>query len=153
MADRLKAANDLEKALSIKEQQEALRKAKEEARAAGEYHIDLDVIADVFHPLIRDVRRGKHTEYILPGGRGSTKSSGISCIITGADKESSKYARADSPKVGNTIKDSVFAQMKWAIAKLGLEEEFRFKTSPFEITYMPTGQKIYFRGADDPAEN
>ena len=65
VADRLKAANDLEKALSIKEQQEALRKAKEEARAAGEYHIDLDVIADVFHPLIRDVRRGKHTELSL----------------------------------------------------------------------------------------
>lgn len=150
VADRLKAANDLEKALSIKEQQEALRKAKEEARTAGEYHIDLDVIADVFHPLIRDVRRGKHTEYILPGGRGSTKSSGISCIIPELIKNHPSMHALILRKVGNTIKDSVFAQMKWAIAKLGLEEEFRFKTSPFEITYMPTGQKIYFRGADDP---
>ena len=150
VADRLKAANDLEKALSIKEQQEALRKAKEEARTAGEYHIDLDVIADVFHPLIRDVRRGKHTEYILLGGRGSTKSSGISCIIPELIKNHPSMHALILRKVGNTIKDSVFAQMKWAIAKLGLEEEFRFKTSPFEITYMPTGQKIYFRGADDP---
>ena len=42
-------------------------------------------------------------------------------------------------KVGNTIKDSVYAQMKWAIAKLGLEDNFRFKVSPFEITHIPTG--------------
>lgn len=48
-------------------------------------------------------------------------------------------------KVGNTIKDSVYAQMKWAIDKLNLNEEFICKVSPMEITYKPTGQKIYFR--------
>ena len=53
-------------------------------------------------------------------------------------------------KVGNTIKDSVYAQFKWAISKQKLDKDFRFKASPFEITYKPTGQKIYFRGADDP---
>lgn len=37
-----------------------------------------------------------------------------------------------------------------AIATLGLEQEFQFKKSPFEIIYKPTWQKIYFRGADDP---
>lgn len=40
--------------------------------------------------------------------------------------------------------------MKWAIQKMGLEDEFTYKVSPLEIIYKPTGQKIFFRGADDP---
>ena len=150
MGDKLKAANDLEKALAIRAEQEVKEKAAEAARTAGEYHIDLDIVADVFHPMIRDIRKGNHSEYVLPGGRGSTKSSGISCIIPELIKNNPDMNALILRKVGNTIKDSVYAQMKWAIAKLGLEEEFRFKVSPFEITYIPTGQKIFFRGADDP---
>lgn len=148
--EQLKAMSDLEKALTIKEAQETQRKAEEEARRAGEYHMDLDIIADVFHPMIRDVRRGYHTEYILPGGRGSTKSSGISCIIPELLRNNPDMHALVLRKVGNTIKDSVYAQLKWAISKQKLDKDFRFKTSPFEITYKPTGQKIYFRGADDP---
>lgn len=148
--EQLKAMSDLEKALTIKEAQEAQKKADEEAKRAGEYHMDLDIIADVFHPMIRDVRRGNHTEYILPGGRGSTKSSGISCIIPELLRNNPDMHALVLRKVGNTIKDSVYAQLKWAISKQKLDKDFRFKTSPFEITYKPTGQKIYFRGADDP---
>lgn len=147
---QLKSMNDLEKALTIKEQKEARQKAEEAARMAEEYHLDLDIIADVFHPMVRDIRRGMHTEYVLPGGRGSTKSSGISCIIIELLKNNSDMHALVLRKVGNTIKDSVYAQIKWAISKMGLDAEFKFKTSPFEITYKPTGQKIYFRGADDP---
>lgn len=148
--EQLKAMSDLEKALTIKEQKEARQKAEEAARMAEEYHLDLDIIADVFHPMVRDIRRGMHTEYVLPGGRGSTKSSGISCIIIELLKNNSDMHALVLRKVGNTIKDSVYAQIKWAISKMGLDAEFKFKTSPFEITYKPTGQKIYFRGADDP---
>ena len=150
MGDKLKAANDLEKALTIKAVQEARKKSTEAARAAGEYHIDLDIVADVFHPMIRDIRKGNHSEYVLPGGRGSTKSSGISCIIPELIKNNSDMHALILRKVGNTIKDSVYSQMKWAISKLGMDKEFKFKVSPFEITYIPTGQKIFFRGADDP---
>ena len=148
--DRLKAANDLEKALTIKQQFEEKQKAEERARQAGIYHMDLDVIADVFHPMIRDIRSGRHSEYILPGGRGSTKSSGISCIIPELMKNNPNIHALVLRKVGNTIKDSVYAQMKWGIDKLNLNEEFTCKVSPMEITYKATGQKIYFRGADDP---
>lgn len=149
-SEQLKAMSDLEKAIAVKEEKEAQQKAAESARAAGEYHLDLDIIADVFHPMVRDIRCGLHTEYVLPGGRGSTKSSGISCIIIELLKNHSDMHALVLRKVGNTIKDSVYAQIKWAISKMGLEEEFKFKTSPFEITYKPIGQKIYFRGADDP---
>ena len=53
-------------------------------------------------------------------------------------------------KVANTLRDSVFAQFKWAISKLNLEELFKSTVSPMQIVYLPTGQTIYFRGGDEP---
>lgn len=149
-SDQLKSMNDLEKTLAIKEAREEQQKAEEKARLQGEYHIDLNIVPDVFHKMIRDIRAKKHSEYILPGGRGSMKSSTISLIIPELLKNNPNMHALILRKVGNTIKDSVYAQMKWAIDKLDLNEEFTCKVSPMEITYKPTGQKIYFRGADDP---
>ena len=51
--------------------------------------------------------------------------------------------------VMNTHKDSTFAQLKWAQEKLGVAHLFKNNTSPLEMTYLPTGQKIIFRGFDD----
>jgi len=53
-------------------------------------------------------------------------------------------------KTYRTIKDSCFTQLKWAIHRLGVDEWWDIKESPLEMTYRPTGQKIYFRGMDDP---
>lgn len=53
-------------------------------------------------------------------------------------------------KVGQYLKDSVFAQLRWAIDMLGAAEAWDVKYSPMELTYIPTGQKIFFRGADKP---
>ncbi len=53
-------------------------------------------------------------------------------------------------KTYRTIKDSCFTELKWAAKRLGVDRFFYFKESPLEITYKPTGQKIYFRGLDDP---
>ncbi len=53
-------------------------------------------------------------------------------------------------KVFRTLKDSCFAQLKWAIHRLGVEAWWDIKESPLEMTYRPTGQKILFRGLDDP---
>ena len=53
-------------------------------------------------------------------------------------------------RVGRTLKDSVYADLKWAIHKLGVDDFWICTTSPLEMTYKPTGQKIYFRGLDDP---
>ncbi|WP_110953050.1 PBSX family phage terminase large subunit [Anaerosinus massiliensis] len=49
-----------------------------------------------------------------------------------------------------TLKDSCFTELKWAIHRLQVDEFWQVKESPLEITYKPTGQKIYFRGLDDP---
>lgn len=53
-------------------------------------------------------------------------------------------------KVYRTLKDSCFTELKWAINRLGVSRFWDVKESPIEITYKPTGQKIYFRGLDDP---
>ena len=53
-------------------------------------------------------------------------------------------------KVYRTLKDSCFTELKWAIKRLHVEEWWDIKESPLEMTYKPTGQKIYFRGLDDP---
>ncbi len=53
-------------------------------------------------------------------------------------------------KTYRTLKDSCYTELKWAIHRLGVDEFFSCTQSPLEITYIPTGQKIYFRGLDDP---
>lgn len=53
-------------------------------------------------------------------------------------------------KTFRTLKDSCFTELKWAIERLGVKRWWHCKESPLEMTYLPTGQKIYFRGLDDP---
>ncbi len=53
-------------------------------------------------------------------------------------------------KTFRTLKDSCFAELKWAINRLQVQDYWDCKESPLEFTYKPTGQKIYFRGLDDP---
>ena len=53
-------------------------------------------------------------------------------------------------KTYRTLKDSSYTQLKLAIHRLGFDHLFNCTQSPLEITYTPTGQKIYFRGLDDP---
>lgn len=64
-----------------------------------------------------------------------------------------KYPQANTlvvRKTYRTLKDSCFTELKWAIRRLGVEQWWSWKESPLELTYLPTGQKIYFRGLDDP---
>lgn len=149
-SDQLKSMNDLEKALKIKQEQEEKKAAEEAARNAKEYHMDLYNIPDCFHWAIRDIRDKKHLEYVFKGGRGSTKSTTIGMTIVELMKNNHDIHAVVCRKVGNTIKDSVYNKIKWAIGKQEFTEEFDSKLSPMEITLKSTGQKIYFRGADDP---
>ena len=149
-SDQLKSMNDLEKTLKIKQEQEEKKAAEEAARNAKEYHMDLYNIPDCFHWAIRDIRDKEHLEYVFKGGRGSTKSTTVGMIIVELMKNNHDIHAVVCRKVGNTIKDSVYNKIKWAIGKQEFTEEFDSKLSPMEITLKSTGQKIYFRGADDP---
>lgn len=109
-----------------------------------------NIIAPHFWELHRDIKQHGHTYYWLEGGRGSTKSSDISIEIPPLMIKNPECHAVVLRKVGNTIKNSVYPQMQWGIDALGLTDKFRFKTSPHEITYKKTGQKILFFGVDDP---
>ena len=52
-------------------------------------------------------------------------------------------------KTERTLKDSVMSDLRWAIERLGVSEYWKYTTNPLELTYIPTGQKILFRGLDD----
>lgn len=149
-SSQLKAMSDLEKILLIKQEQEEKQRAAEEALRNKTYHLDLHDIPDTFHSAIRAIRNREYLEYIFKGGRGSTKSSDFAMIIIELIKNHHDIHALVCRKVANTLKDSVYNKIKWAINKQGLDDEFEFKVSPFEITYKATKQKIYFRGADDP---
>ena len=88
--------------------------------------------------------------YWLKGGRGSTKSSFISLAIVILLVAYPWANAVIVRKVSNTLRDSVYVQIEWAIAALGLQEFFLFYKSPMEIVYRPTGQRIVFKGLDDP---
>lgn len=107
-------------------------------------------IGSAFYDIAHDIFRHGHTHYDFSGGRGSLKSSTVSIIVplllVGNPGTHALVLR----KVANTIRDSVYAQYIWAIGELGMAAYWEAKVSPMELIYKPTGQKIMFRGADDP---
>lgn len=107
-----------------------------------------NIVAPAFYPVHWDIQDGKHTYYDLYGGRGSTKSSFISAeLVLGVMQDPLANAIVFR-KVLSTIGTSVFEQCLWAIDALGVNELWRAKTSPYKLTYRPTGQVILFRGLD-----
>lgn len=106
------------------------------------------LIAPSFYALHRAIKRGQYTHYWLKGGRGSTKSTFISLeIILGIMKHPNTNGIA-LRKVKDNLKDSVFDQLLWATEALGVSEYWHATYSPLRLTYMPTGQRIIFRGLD-----
>ncbi|WP_037355802.1 PBSX family phage terminase large subunit [Selenomonas sp. FC4001] len=109
-----------------------------------------NIVARSFWGVHQDIKRHGHTYYWMKGGRGSTKSSFISTEIPQLLIQNPECHAVVLRKVGNTIKNSVYPQVQWGIEQLGLIDKFKYKTSPHEITYKATGQKILFFGCDDP---
>lgn len=108
------------------------------------------VIGPAFFDAARDIVEHKHTHYDFSGGRGSLKSSFVSLIVPVLLINNPGTHAVVLRKVANTIRDSVYAQYVWAIGELGMAAYWDAKVSPMELIYRPTGQKIMFRGADDP---
>lgn len=108
------------------------------------------LIAPAFYGVHHDFTREQHTHYWLKGGRGSTKSSFASIeIVKGIMKDPQANATI-LRKVADTLRDSAFEQYLWAIDALGVSEFWHETYSPLRLTYLPTGQRIVFKGADKP---
>ena len=114
------------------------------------------IIAPTFAGVHQDIKKHGHTHYWLKGGRGSTKSSFISVEIPLGmmrDAAQGEYTNAIVlRRYGVTLRESVFEQIGWAINALGVAELWKSSVSPMSWTYLPTGQRIIFRGADDPTK-
>lgn len=110
-----------------------------------------DCIADIYQPWLQDVVEHRHTHYVLAGGRGSMKSSAMGIIIPLLIISNPLVNAVCFRKIGNTVQNSIYAQVVWGIEKMGVESLFHIpKTYSNPIVYLPTGQQIFFMGLDDP---
>ncbi len=96
-----------------------------------------------------DFWRCKARYRVLKGGKASKKSTTTALNLIYRIMKYQKSNLLVVRQVMNTHRDSTFAQLKWAQATLGVEHLWNNTVSPMEMTYLPTGQKILFRGFDD----
>lgn len=94
--------------------------------------------------------RSKRRYVCVKGSRGSKKSKTTALWII---YNMMKYPLANTlvvRRVFNTLRDSCYSDLIWATYQLGVEELWQFNKSPLEAIYLPTGQRILFRGMDNP---
>lgn len=110
---------------------------------------------EIFLPDIVGKGYGTYWNYkgryrVCKGSRASKKSTTTAMNLIYRIMEYPESNALVVRKTYRTLLDSCFAQLKWAVNRLGVKDYFDFKLSPLEIIYKPTGQKILFRGLDDP---
>lgn len=110
---------------------------------------------EIFLPDIVGKGYGTYWNYkgryrVCKGSRASKKSTTTAMNLIYRIMEYPKSNALVVRKTYRTLLDSCYAQLKWAVNRLGVKDYFDFKLSPLEIIYKPTGQKILFRGLDDP---
>ncbi|WP_376783299.1 PBSX family phage terminase large subunit [Enterococcus devriesei] len=108
-----------------------------------------ELIPKKFHSVWKVTLNSDILNVICKGGRGSGKSSDIAHIIT---QLLMRYAvnAVGIRYVDNTLEQSLYEQMKWAIEQQGVTHLFKFNKSPLRITYIPRGNYMIFRGAQNP---
>lgn len=108
-----------------------------------------DIVTPKFQPFWIASNSHKYLRHVLKGGRGSSKSTHVALKIV---KDMMKYpvTALCVRKVARTLEESVFEQLKEAIEMLGVSVYWRVMKSPLQLVYLPRGNKIIFRGADDP---
>ena len=109
-------------------------------------------IIPMYFDVLKDILNHEHDTYVFAGGRGSTKSSFVGGIALPLLIMQNPNVHAICfRKVANTVQNSVHSQVVWGIYQLGVQSLFKIpKTYASPIVYIPTGQKIYFMGLDDP---
>lgn len=111
-----------------------------------------DKMAPSFFSVHQDVKQHGHTHYVLAGGRGSTKSSYVSLEIPLLLMQNPECHAVVLRKVANTLRNSVYTQVEWALDALRISDKWKMTISPMEMVRKATGQKILFFGVDDKAK-
>lgn len=140
--------------LKIKREQHEMAKAEWQLKNSPQQlppykGIPADQMAPWFLRAYHDILSRRGREFVFPGGRGSAESSGISLVILDLMMRHPDISALVMRNVGNTLNNSVFNQMKWALDVLGLEKDFKSTKNPMQMIRHETGQVIFFSGADD----
>ena len=107
-------------------------------------------IAEKIGAGYREFWFSKHRYLVCKGSRGSKKSCTTAMKIV---YNMMKYDKANTlvvRRVYNTLRDSCYKQIQWAVHNLGVDHLWKFSLSPLEATYLPSGTRILFRGMDNP---
>lgn len=107
-------------------------------------------LSDIVLPAYKEFWKTKKTYVICKGSRGSGKSKHAALWHI---HHMMKYPLSNTlvvRKVERTLRDSCFSDLRWAINRMGVENYWKATVNPLELTYLPTGQKIIFRGLDSP---
>lgn len=142
----------IDKDLKIAEAQ-----ANEGEKIEGKVLMPAEHIALPFLELNRELDGTKTLEVMLPGGRGSTKSSYWSEKVIELMQNNPNWCTIILRRVANTLNQSVKPQIEWGIDQLSkcypkLQSDWHVPKTDYDITRKSTGQKIYLRGADDPGK-
>ena len=89
---------------------------------------------------------------VVKGSRASKKSKTVAYWII-LNMMNPAYQLANTliiRKTERTLKDSCYSELLWVIHHLKLEKFWKATRNPLEMIYIKTGQKILFRGLDDP---
>ncbi|WJY29045.1 PBSX family phage terminase large subunit [Sporosarcina trichiuri] len=108
-----------------------------------------EFLPKAFHPVWRAAISPDILNIVCKGGRGSGKSSDVAHIFVQLLMRYPANA-IGIRKVDNTIELSIFEQIKWAISEQGVSHLFKVNKSPMRITYLPRGNYMVFRGAQEP---
>lgn len=140
---------------SVKKRVKKLQRQRAKKARAAEIIANSTIrphIAPVYGPVLDDIEAGEHSIFNLPGGRGSGKSSFVGLTITKGvmDDPTGESNAIVFRAVGETLRDSVYAQILWSIDTLGVTDLWTCTVSPMECIYKPSGASIKFRGLDDP---
>ena len=110
-----------------------------------------EIINKSFHEFWKTINSNKYLFHVLKGGRASAKSTHIAIWLVIALMKYPVTCLCIR-KVGNTLTESVFEQLKEAIEILNVGHVWKVQKSPLQLIYIPRGNKFIFRGADDPAK-
>lgn len=110
-----------------------------------------EIINKNFHEFWKTINSNKYLYHVLKGGRASAKSTHIAIWLVLALMKYPVTCLCIR-KVGNTLAESVFEQLKEAIDILNVGHVWKIQKSPLQLIYIPRGNKFIFRGADDPAK-
>ena len=102
--------------------------------------------------IYRDIIERRHRFYDFKGGRGSLKSSFCALVMIDEIMRNPNFCGIALRQFKNTLEDSVYSQILWAIERLGVSEYFEASKNPMRIKKIDTGQIIYFSGCDKPSK-